>query len=44
MTSVNDILDRQVSSGSVSGAVALVARGEDVEVHAAGAGSTESGP
>ena len=36
MTSLHDVLEAPVSNGSVAGAVALVARGDDVEVEAVG--------
>ena len=36
MTSLHDVLEAHVSNGSVPGAVALVARGDQVEVEAAG--------
>jgi CubicO group peptidase (beta-lactamase class C family) len=41
MTSLRDVLGAPVSSGSVAGAVALVARGDEVEVEAAGRLATD---
>ncbi len=41
MTSLHDVLEAPVSNGSVAGAVALVARGDDVEVEAAGRLATD---
>jgi len=39
MTNLRDILQTHVSNGSVPGAVGLVARGDQVEVQAAGSAS-----
>lgn len=43
MTGLRDILQKHVDSGSAPGLVALVARGEDVEVQVAGLADVESG-
>ncbi|MFD9333388.1 serine hydrolase domain-containing protein [Streptomyces sp. NPDC060028] len=41
MTGLSDILERHVSSGSLPGAVALVARGDEVEVAVVGSADAE---
>ncbi|MFD9357022.1 serine hydrolase domain-containing protein [Streptomyces sp. NPDC060031] len=41
MTGLRDILERHVSGGSLPGAVALVARGDEVEVAVVGSADTE---
>jgi Beta-lactamase len=41
MTSLNDILEARVRGGAVPGAVALVARGDRIEVEAVGSADVE---
>lgn len=41
MTELRNLLERQVASGSLSGAVAMIARGDDVDVQVAGSHDLE---